>query len=348
MGGATAGTLVVGSDGGHSNFHCSAGSESMGLAEEIGEEALAALTAEYSAKKRLNLAGEAFSKLTSAGLAELPALFPDTEAIFTVANNSGVFAAPLGYEQVWHQARGAQSLWVWKPRPPPGHVTLGFVSTTSAGQPSTDLMRCVAESHAIPAAVGSQTWNDSGTGGTDGAFWSLPSGHGVCAGGTHAKPSDDGVFTMRVGADDRDETAGRMVQQMSQVYNDSGSGGSADVSIWRPDLPSGSVLLGDHVKLGHGAPSDAILVGRTSSSSKIDFTALEQQMPSLRMTRLGTEISAETYDNLVQQCVLRGTCCTSKSTNFKLFWICLTLVICLGAGTRRRSGWISQAWRSPS
>jgi hypothetical protein len=193
----------------------------------------------------------------------------ESPALEQIQESTDTFAAPLSYEQVWHQARGQQSLWVWKARPPPGYVALGFVSTISAEPPSTDLMRCVAEAHTISATVGQQIWNDRGTGGGDGAFWSLPSGLGVCSGGTHSKPSNTGVFTIAececASNVCRCQSVAGMVQEMTQVYNDRGSGGSANLSIWRPNLPHGCVLLGDHVKQGYDEPAQAILVGNTLS-----------------------------------------------------------------------------------
>eukprot|EP01047_Picozoa_sp_COSAG01_P019701 COSAG01_NODE_1102_length_11682_cov_11.201848_7_plen_864_part_00 len=54
------------------------------LGAEISPDAYEALVAQYEANKRLDLTGEACSKVTAAGLAELPALFPEVEAIFSL------------------------------------------------------------------------------------------------------------------------------------------------------------------------------------------------------------------------------------------------------------------------
>ncbi|KAK3275080.1 hypothetical protein CYMTET_16769 [Cymbomonas tetramitiformis] len=49
--------------------------------------------------------------------------------------------------------------------------------------------------------------------------------------------------------------------EMTQIYNDAGSGAHVDVSVWRPQLQDGQVLLGDLVKAEHDAPADSIAVG---------------------------------------------------------------------------------------
>eukprot|EP01047_Picozoa_sp_COSAG01_P019702 COSAG01_NODE_1102_length_11682_cov_11.201848_8_plen_449_part_00 len=53
------------------------------LGAEISPDAYEALVERYEANKRLDLTGEACSEVTAAGLAELPALFPEVEAIFS-------------------------------------------------------------------------------------------------------------------------------------------------------------------------------------------------------------------------------------------------------------------------
>ncbi|KAK3232866.1 hypothetical protein CYMTET_56804, partial [Cymbomonas tetramitiformis] len=99
------------------------------------------------------------------------------------------FAEPAGFELEWVQQRGNVSLYVWCPLPPEGYVTLGFVGTTSRGPPSTAVVRCVAKDLVTPSEVGTQIWNDAGSGGRDGAFWSTPHGLGYITSGTHERPS---------------------------------------------------------------------------------------------------------------------------------------------------------------
>eukprot|EP00854_Cymbomonas_tetramitiformis_P002835 gene2837-3635_t len=48
--------------------------------------------------------------------------------------------------------------------------------------------------------------------------------------------------------------------EMTQIYNDAGSGAHVDVSVWRPQLQDGQVLLGDLVKAEHDAPADKRLL----------------------------------------------------------------------------------------
>eukprot|EP00854_Cymbomonas_tetramitiformis_P012324 gene12324-14555_t len=52
------------------------------------------------------------------------------------------------------------------------------------------------------------------------------------------------------------------------LYEDRGCGASEDLSIWRPVLEPGCVLLGDHVKLGYGAPTAGVCTGSTAHDSE--------------------------------------------------------------------------------
>eukprot|EP00854_Cymbomonas_tetramitiformis_P001332 gene1332-1930_t len=54
---------------------------------------------------------------------------------------------------------------------------------------------------------------------------------------------------------------------MTQVCNDVGSGAKKDMSVWRPDLPEGFVLLGDHVKTGYSRPVSAAIIGKDDGHS---------------------------------------------------------------------------------
>ena len=56
------------------------------LGAEITPDAYDALVSQYEATKRLDLTGEVYSGLTEAGLSELPALFPELEAVFSLSS----------------------------------------------------------------------------------------------------------------------------------------------------------------------------------------------------------------------------------------------------------------------
>ncbi len=106
-----------------------------------------------------------------------------------VGERQQMFSRPEGFDLAWIQERGHQSLWVWLPRPPTGFVALGILCTTTGVAPSIDLMRCVSEDTVSETEVGALIWNDAGTGGPDGSFWSLPHGLAMISPGSHAEPT---------------------------------------------------------------------------------------------------------------------------------------------------------------
>ena len=168
-------------------------------------------------------------------------------------DDDGTFSQPVDYDLAWTQERGNQSLWVWQPQPPDGFVALGFYSTTSSEKPALDAMRCVSTGTTTSTQVGHQIWNDAGTGGADGSFWSLPYGLAMIS-GVHSEPSAQ-AFRIRVGdtdaeaeaSDDEPSTSpslttsrdGYLENEAITVSFDDGPGNPSDwIGIYRAEAPS--------------------------------------------------------------------------------------------------------------
>lgn len=73
---------------------------------------------------------------------------------------------PLKYRQVWHFARGAKSLYAWKPMAPDGFIALGMMVTTNENPPEVTAMRCIPQQWAVASKQAPvKIWDDTGAGG---------------------------------------------------------------------------------------------------------------------------------------------------------------------------------------
>jgi len=105
--------------------------------------------------------------------------YPDQPsfATLTVKPSSDLaLAEPRDYERIYDD-KGSGSDddgSVWRPIPPDGFVALGDVVQSGYDKPSTNDVRCVNSALVRTALVGSQVWNDKGSGGnTDGSIWAV-------------------------------------------------------------------------------------------------------------------------------------------------------------------------------
>ncbi len=95
--------------------------------------------------------------------------YPVNEAMILVKpapGKDGVLAAPVDYEQIWTDrgSRARKDGSCWRPIPPEGYVAMGDVFVGGYNKPSTDLVRCVRRDLAYFGTVGSEIWNDAGSG----------------------------------------------------------------------------------------------------------------------------------------------------------------------------------------
>ena len=80
--------------------------------------------------------------------------------------------APSGYTLIWSSFEDCGTLcfdrpaiaWVWRPNCPTGFFALGSVATSSAAQPSTEAIRCVADARTAVATQGGFVFSDAGSG----------------------------------------------------------------------------------------------------------------------------------------------------------------------------------------
>jgi len=88
-----------------------------------------------------------------------------------------LFPHPIKYQEVWSQKQGNSKFFAWRAiSPSPDFVPLGMIGTTTPEEPSLQDMRCVPlrflkEVKDKPKKI----WDDSGTGGRAGSFWSVSS-----------------------------------------------------------------------------------------------------------------------------------------------------------------------------
>ncbi len=84
---------------------------------------------------------------------------------------------PTKFKQVWHFARGAKSLYAWRPIPPEGFIALGMLCTTTDATPDVKSMRCVPASWCTPSkSPPYKVWDDTGAGGgKPGSIWTINS-----------------------------------------------------------------------------------------------------------------------------------------------------------------------------
>ncbi len=99
---------------------------------------------------------------------------------------------PLKFRQVWHFARGAKSLYAWKPMAPDGFVALGMLTTSNEIPPDVKSMRCIPLSWVSPTKQAPvKIWDDTGAGGGKPAsMWIINSLGMVAIVSGHDAPTD--------------------------------------------------------------------------------------------------------------------------------------------------------------
>lgn len=106
-----------------------------------------------------------------------PATLDNVPAILLLDRSPGgnALAAPTSYQAIWTNyktddcvftncGRGVSAV-LWRPVCPAGFKSLGSVATTNLIQPSTDMVRCVADRYTVPAESRDvEVWRDAGSG----------------------------------------------------------------------------------------------------------------------------------------------------------------------------------------
>lgn len=107
---------------------------------------------------------------------------------------SDLFPHPVKFNQVWKQEQGGFGFWAWEGVPPDGmFACLGAIGTTTAEEPNVNVVRCIPKKWLMPSQITpTRFWDDSGTGGQMGSFWTMSSNGLLTAVPGHAKPQ--GIF----------------------------------------------------------------------------------------------------------------------------------------------------------
>lgn len=114
-------------------------------------------------------------------------------------------AHPVDYQQIWndHGTNGDHDGAFWKPIAPAGYVALGYVVTGNYLKPALTAVVCVRSDLVVQGRIGSQIWNDSGSGSSnDVSLWGIvPNDDGMNSGcffahGSHSTPTST-VYVLR-------------------------------------------------------------------------------------------------------------------------------------------------------
>jgi Ca2+-binding EF-hand superfamily protein len=113
---------------------------------------------------------------------------------------------PSRYRRVWaQQSVAGQPLFVWRGVPPSDDfIALGMVCTNTEDPPQTDALRCVPKQWTrVSQLVPEKIWDDAGSGGQKGSFWTVNSLNLLWATEGHDMPSGpfyelipDGFFAL--------------------------------------------------------------------------------------------------------------------------------------------------------
>ncbi|XP_032835356.1 uncharacterized protein LOC116957357 [Petromyzon marinus] len=200
---------------------------------------------------------------------------PKSASILVRDSGNSLVRAPISVTEVWNdRGSGAdRDVTVYRLNPLNGFTCLGHVAVASYSQtPSLNAYRCVNSSHVTQGRL-SFVWNDRGSGATrDVSFWSVendPMLTGITAGTfiSHASHSDLGTVPAVLDANKAilsaflptsSEVALVLynTDRVTEMWNDKGSGGKYDVSIWRAQ---GCCSLGDIAMPNYGQPKGILL-----------------------------------------------------------------------------------------
>ncbi len=136
---------------------------------------------------------------------------------------------------------------IWKPQLPPGFSALGHYAHASYSRPTTAVVLAVraTDDYSVVAYPTNyvQIYNDAGTGGDqDGSIWMPipPTGYvalGMVGMNGHGKPHREAVVCVR-------EDLTVPVRVGEYIFDDRGSGGDSDLSVWGIAAPNvGAPLL---------------------------------------------------------------------------------------------------------
>ncbi|MDW3646399.1 MAG: Vps62-related protein [Bacteroidia bacterium] len=212
----------------------------------------------------------AFTWMPNAFFAQQRTIKTDALELMFVTNFTNVYAD--------HGTGADRDLSTWKATLPPGFSALGHYAKSGYGAPQTVMLAVRAID---PTALAFPTdykfiYNDGGTGGDmDGSFWQPIPPPGYRALGTvtmrsHGKPALNEVVCVR-----NDLTTYASVGKF--IWNDGGSGGDRDVSLWQINPPRNSQdnkesFITSGSFCGHGSYG-------TLNSSEVAY-AIKVKMPS--------------------------------------------------------------------
>lgn len=105
-----------------------------------------------------------------------------------------LFPKPIKYRLVWKQEEGNKPFYGWEGIPPDSrYVCIGMIGTTSPNEPSLGEIRCVPLRWVVPTQYRPmKIWDDAGTGGKKGSFWTMSSLKTLFITEGHDKP--EGIF----------------------------------------------------------------------------------------------------------------------------------------------------------
>lgn len=218
---------------------------------------------------------------------------PSVKAVLVSQNKAGALINPSSFSLVWKdRGSGAYSdVAFYKMNSPSGYTCLGGVAVNShSTKPDSTRYCCVRNEYVVPADT-VQTWNDQGSGThSDFSLWTIIRAGGDAQGlysGTfvgvsgYSRPSAsasvllkaDGkkvrdVWSLPTGEDKPLNLY--EVGDLKMIWNDAGSGASADCSIWRSESKTeskkGYYPLGDIVVASHSKPKIGFLLRVTEAN----------------------------------------------------------------------------------
>lgn len=226
--------------------------------------------------------------------------FPTTATMVVKETEPNAVSHPTDYTQIWNDAGSGASRdgAVWRPVCRTGYSALGDVATADHGKPPLEEVVCVRSSSLVEALEGSPIWNDSGSGANrDFGSWGIQApapqaGHNIHSRGlfygaaSHARPGSSTVgvlWAIKQSATNDDLANAQLMSDallfdythvFEKVWDDSGSGASADVGFFRPVPRDGYFVLGHYAHGSHAKPTDAVvMVVRTKPGQETALSA---------------------------------------------------------------------------
>ena len=276
------------------------------LSAEISADAYDQLVAQYEEKTRLDLSSEAYYELTEAGLAELPALFPAAVELFM----------PVGGG--WQELQSIDAV-----TKQGAEVTIKHAdfSTRDSGR----YLSSLGQTNKRDSGSTFLTLQDTPT---DGMWEVIPtddhhtfkfkkigqhdSGWFLQSHGEHARHSSVSSYAMVHQMNNREDIHWELAESRGcftfkhPAYSRYDRGNQ--LTVVDPHVNTcGSVKTHGSYAIIHRSPDETdahwqILVAATGPAIGSEaVNLLRQQLPSLKVVHLGAEISADAYDQLVQQ-----------------------------------------------